>query len=135
MGMDANSTEFLLDTHALLWWMADDSALTTSARELITNPAHAIHVSAATVWEIGIKHRLGRLAGIEDYLAEPERWHRRWRFRALPMDQDDARIAAALVWEHRDSFDRMLVAQSRRHRLTVITCDPVITRFHPGCAW
>jgi len=40
-----------------------------------------------------------------------------------------------LVWEHRDPFDRMLVAQSRQHRLTLVTCDPQITAYHPGCHW
>lgn len=69
-----------------------------------------------------------------DYLNDPAT-HHRWSFQALPIDQDDARLAAALVWEHRDPFDRMLVAQSRQHRLTLVTCDPQITAYHPGCHW
>jgi PIN domain nuclease of toxin-antitoxin system len=127
--------DLLLDTHALLWWMAGAPELSAAARALIEDPAHRVHISAATVWEIGIKARLGRLHGVEDYLAEPERWHRRWRFAPLPMDQDDARVAAALVWDHRDPFDRMLVAQARRHQLALVTCDPAITAYHPGCRW
>jgi PIN domain nuclease of toxin-antitoxin system len=123
----------LLDTHALLWWMADAPELPAGIRTLIAQ-AGAV-VSAACVWEIGIKHRLGRLQGVEDYLAEPTRWHRRWGFQALPIDHDDARLAAALAWEHRDPFDRMLVAQSRRHHLTLVTSDPLIGAFHPDHRW
>ncbi len=129
------SDHWLLDTHALLWWMGADAQLPPAIIRGIKVPAREVVISAAVVWEIGIKHRLGRLSGVEDYLNDPAGHHRRWGFRALPIDQDDARLAATLVWEHRDPFDRTLVAQSRRHRMTLITCDPLITAYHPGCLW
>ena len=125
----------LLDTHALLWWMADDPQLGERIRTILREGLTPIHVSAATVWEIGIKHRLGRLPGGEDFLAEPGICFQRWSFLPLPMDHDDARVAAALNWEHRDPFDRMLVAQSRRHRLSLASCDPAISTYHPDCLW
>ena len=125
----------LLDTHALLWWMADDPQLGATVRRHLAEGRLPIHISAGTVWEIGIKHRLGRLAGVEDFLANPGDCFRRWSFLALPMDHDDARLAAALAWDHRDPFDRMLVAQARRHHLTLATCDPLITAFEPTCCW
>ena len=129
------SQRLLLDTHALLWWMVGDSQLSEKVAATIRDPEHEIFVSATVVWEIGIKHRLGRLSGVEDYLADPAAHHHRWGFQPRSIDQDDARVAAALVWDHRDPFDRMLVAQSRRHRLSLVTCDPVIQAFHPDCYW
>ena len=125
----------LLDTHALLWWMADAVELPAVLRTRLCAPDTEVLVSAASVWEIGIKQRTGRLGGVEDYLAEPQRWHARRGFRPLPIDQDDARVAAALVWDHRDLLDRMLVAQSRRRSLRLATCDPLIRAFHPACVW
>ena len=129
------SIGWLLDTHALLWWMAGDAQLVAPIANGIRDPAQEICISAAVVWEIAIKHRLGKLSGVEDYLADPGSHHRRWGFRDLPIDHDDARVAAALVWEHRDPFDRMLVAQSRWHRLVLISCDPVIRAYQPNTSW
>ena len=125
----------LLDTHALLWWMGDDPQLGAAVRRHLAEGRLPVHVSAATVWEIGIKFRIGRLSGVEDFLADPSACFRRWSFLPLPMDHDDARLAAALVWDHRDPFDRMLVAQARRHHLALATCDPAIVAFAPGCVW
>lgn len=129
------SAGWLLDTHALLWWMAGDVLLVAPIAKGIRDPQQEIHISAAVVWEIGIKHRVGKLSGVEDYLADPASHHRRWGFRDLPIDHDDARLAAMLVWDHRDPFDRMLVAQSRRHRLVLVSCDPVISAYHPEIRW
>ncbi len=126
---------WLLDTHALLWWMGADPQLPATVAAGIQEREREVVISAAVVWEIGIKHRLGRLQGVEDYLADPGSHHRRWGFRNLPMDHDDTRLAAALVWDHRDPFDRMLVAQCRRHRLGLITCDPIISVFEPAVVW
>ncbi len=129
------SAGWLLDTHALLWWMAADAQLAAPIAKGIRNVKQEIVITAAVVWEIGIKHRVGKLTGVEDYLADPGSHHRRWGFRDLPIDHDDARLAAMLVWDHRDPFDRMLVAQSRRHRLLLVSCDPVITAYHPDVCW
>jgi len=129
------SEGWLLDTHALLWWMAGDAQLSTPIASIIRDPGEKIHISAAVVWEIAIKHRTGRLTGVEDYLADPGAHHRRWGFSNLPIDHDDARLAAALVWDHRDPFDRMLVAQSRRQRLVLASCDPIIRAYHPDVSW
>jgi PIN domain nuclease of toxin-antitoxin system len=61
------STGWLLDTHALLWWMAGDAQLVAPIAKGIRDPQQDIHISAAVVWEIGIKHRVGKLSGVEDY--------------------------------------------------------------------
>ena len=63
----------LLDTHALLWWLADDPALSATARKLIGRPNNTVLVSAASAWEIGTKVRLGKLPGAEEDLRQTSR--------------------------------------------------------------
>ena len=64
---------FLLDTHALLWWLFDDPKLSSTARDLVGDPAHEILVSSASAWEISTKHRLGKLPGAGVLAAGPSR--------------------------------------------------------------
>jgi PIN domain nuclease of toxin-antitoxin system len=108
----------LLDTHVVLWWLADDKRLTTAARDQIILAEEA-RVSAATVWEIAIKRALGRLEVPDDYLDHVERT----RFRPLAITFEHAEAAGALPRHHEDPFDRMLVAQSRVEDLTLVTAD------------
>jgi PIN domain nuclease of toxin-antitoxin system len=108
----------LLDTHVVLWWLDDDKRLSPSARDEII-VAEEVRVSAATVWEIAIKRALGRLEVPEDYLDHVERT----RFRPLPISFEHAEAAGALPRHHEDPFDRMLVAQARSERLTLVTAD------------
>lgn len=108
----------LLDTHALLWWMGGDT-LSPEAAAAIGDPENLVCVSAASVWEIGIKQALGKLtvAGdLDAILAED--------FEPVPITFDDARRAAELPPHHRDPFDRMLVAQSLARELTLVSRDP-----------
>ncbi len=111
---------FLLDAHALLWWLADDPTLDNGARSAIGDPASDVLVSAATVWEIGIKRALGKLVapdGVRDAIDQVG-------FVGLPVTLEDAEAASALPAHHRDPFDRMLVAQASRLGAIVITRDP-----------
>lgn len=108
----------LLDTHVVLWWLDDDKRLSSSARDEIV-VAEEVRVSSATVWEIGIKRALGRLDVPDDYLEHVERT----RFRPLAIGFEHAEAAGALPRHHDDPFDRMLVAQARIERLTLVTAD------------
>lgn len=109
----------LLDAHALLWWLADDQRLSASARRAIADPASDVLVSAATVWEIGIKRALGKLEAPGDLVAAIETSG----FDALPITLADADRAAALPAHHSDPFDRMLVAQASRLDAVIISRD------------
>ena len=110
---------YLPDTHLLLWWLAADSKLSPAAIATITEPKTRIFISAATVWEIGIKSQLGKLKIEESIplllLSEG--------FEELSITGLHAQEAANLPRHHKDPFDRMLIAQARLERLTLISTD------------
>jgi PIN domain nuclease of toxin-antitoxin system len=108
----------LLDTHVLLWWLADDDRLPEGAQEAV-NTAQEVRLSAASVWEIAIKHALGRLDVPDDYLVAVDAGG----IGLLPITGQHAEIAGALPRHHDDPFDRMLVAQARADELTLVTAD------------
>lgn len=124
--------KLLLDSHAYLWWLADDPRLTPTARAAIADPANLVLVSAATVWEIEIKRSLGRLdAGEHDLVAEIEAN----RFSELSVTARHAEAAARLPRHHEDPFDRMLVAQSRLEGLVCVTRDPAFQAYGVPSLW
>jgi PIN domain nuclease of toxin-antitoxin system len=110
----------LLDTHALLWWLADDGSLTHEAREAISAPESLVAVSAASAWEISIKKALGKLEAPGDLEAQLTRH----QFTPLAITVAHALAAGSLPPHHHDPFDRMLVAQAIAENLTIVTRDP-----------
>jgi len=116
----------LLDTHVLLWWLADDRKLAKPAREIIANPNNEVHVSSASVWEAAIKAALGRLEIELDDLEEAIVQN---GFRQLPIGFRHALTAGRLPSVHRDPFDRMLVAQASVEELRVVSHDRVFERY------
>ena len=117
----------LLDTHILLWWLADDRKLTRAARAIIANPDNEVLVSSASLWEIAIKAALRR---IEVELDDLEPAIARNGFRPLPIGFRHALTAGRLPALHRDPFDRMLVAQASVEELRVISHDRVFERYN-----
>lgn len=92
----------------LLWWLADDPLLGEEARAAVADPGCEVFVSAATVWEVGIKAKLGKLRtpeGLLSVLGEEG-------FVGLPIDPEPAQVAARLPLYHRDPFDRDPSARS-----------------------
>jgi PIN domain nuclease of toxin-antitoxin system len=115
----------------LLWWLADDPALTAAARTAIRQSDVLVFVSAATAWEISIKQTLGRLEAPDD-LAEALAAN---RFHALPITVAHALAAGRLPRHHDDPFDRMLVAQAQAERLTLVTHDPQLQPYGIPILW
>jgi PIN domain nuclease of toxin-antitoxin system len=116
----------LLDTHVLLWWLADDRKLDRTAREIIGNPGNDVLVSSVSVWEISIKAALGRL---EIELDDLEDAILRNGFRPLPIGFRHAVTAGRLPPLHRDPFDRMLIAQASVEELRIMSHDRVFERY------
>lgn len=115
----------LLDTHILLWWLADDPALPVPAGEAVADPDADVVVSAATAWEIAIKKASGRLEAPDDLVDALEANE----FDTLPLTVDHALAAGALPPHHADPFDRMLIAQARAEGLTLVSVDQRFTRY------
>lgn len=107
----------LLDTHILLWAVLDDPRLTKTQRQAISEGE--LYLSAASVWEIGIKRALGKLDVPDDLfdIAVDA------GCRPLPISWTHAEAAAALPFHHTDPFDRMLVAQARCEELRLASAD------------
>lgn len=115
----------LLDTHTLLWWLADSPALGANAREAIMEPRNEIYVSAATTWEISIKRSIGKLEAPDDMdaIVEEEGMLK------LPITLFHGDQAGALPDIHKDPFDRMLIAQAQAEGLIVVTADSVFQQY------
>jgi PIN domain nuclease of toxin-antitoxin system len=111
---------YLLDTHVLLWWIADDPKLRADIRNTVTDPDHDILVSAASIWEAAIKRAVGKLRFETPVLLDTLQ---RGGLRVLPITAEHALAAGGLPRHHDDPFDRMLVAQAMAERLTLITRD------------
>ena len=111
----------LLDTHALLWWLAGDAALSPAARAAIAEETNAVFVSAASLWEITTKHRLAKLVLSAALLSDLTGVVTDQGFLGLPISLRHAQRAGDLPGPHRDPFDRMLVAQAILDDLVLVS--------------
>jgi PIN domain nuclease of toxin-antitoxin system len=119
----------LVDTHVFLWWCTNDTRLGEIERQAIRDGQNEVYLSAASVWEIVIKEKLGRLRVPEPASVAATRLG----FEPLPIAFAHAEATAVLPHLHRDPFDRMLIAQARTEGLTLVTQDPLV-RSYPGLA-
>ena len=126
---------FLVDTHVLLWAFNGDSALSPRARQVIEDGSNEILVSAASAWEIATKVRLGKLPTGEILMGDLERYLVRLGFEDLPISLAHAARAGALGGEHRDPFDRMLIAQAQSENLPIVSGDRVFDIYHVQRIW
>jgi PIN domain nuclease of toxin-antitoxin system len=125
----------LLDTHALLWWLAGDEALSHPAREAIADEANSIFVSAASAWEIATKHRLGKLPGVSAIVSDLDGAVAGQGFVSLPISLRHGQAAGALPGPHRDPFDRMLIAQAVVEGRTLVSNDEIVGRYTGKVVW
>lgn len=114
----------LLDTHAFLWWLADDRRLSAVARSAVAEPTNAVHVSAASIWEVAIKASIGKLRLADEDRARLGGLVGKCGFRELAVSAAHAAGVLDLPFHHADPFDRILVAQALAEGLTIVTGDP-----------
>lgn len=113
----------LLDTHTYVWALTDPDRLSRRARSAIETPSNALLVSAATVWEMAIKHRAGKWPEAEILLAQHDDLIARLGAQTVDISAADAVRAGSLNWDHADPFARMLAAQSLLRQAGLVTRD------------
>lgn len=125
----------LLDTHAFLWWITDDSQLSARARQSIADGGNDVFFSAASGWELAIKAGLGRLtlpADLERFLTAQLEAN---AFQVLPVFLSHALRVNALPDHHRDPFDRLLVAQAQVEGMAILSGDSQLSRYPIEVVW
>ncbi|MCI5220469.1 MAG: type II toxin-antitoxin system VapC family toxin [Candidatus Electrothrix sp. LOE2] len=119
----------LLDTHIFLWWLFDDPHLPAGIRGHIGETENTILISAASVWEITTKFRLGKLPQAETVARNVPKWISEAGFTALSVSPDHAQLAGEWEMAHRDPFDRMLAAQAKLENVVLASVDKELRRF------
>ncbi|MEM1268920.1 MAG: type II toxin-antitoxin system VapC family toxin [Bacteroidota bacterium] len=127
--------ELLLDTHALLWFIAGDDKLSANARQAIESLDATVYVSIATLWEIAIKISVGKLRLSEPFedLIPGELENN--QFRELPIEVADLSQYQQLPLHHRDPFDRLLIAQAKRRGLVLVSRDSAFRQYGIETYW
>jgi PIN domain nuclease of toxin-antitoxin system len=130
--------KLLLDTHAVLWFYLADPQLSAPAIAAITDPANEKWVSPASYWEVGIKISIGKYA-----IAQP--FEDLWRnaidmngFQILPVLPRHAAAVAALPFppnNHRDPFDRLIVAQAQVEGMSLVSADSLLDAYGITRIW
>ena len=118
----------LLDTQIMLWALTGSARLGAAARGLIANPANDIYVSTASIWEIAIKHALGR-GDMPVSGARAAELCAQAGYRELPVAWRHAVAADTLPRLHADPFDRILVAQATAEPMRLLSRDPVVVGY------
>jgi PIN domain nuclease of toxin-antitoxin system len=125
----------LLDTHALLWWLSDDAALTKSARRTIADTKNTMIVSAASAWEVATKVRLGKLPTANDLAADFSGHLDRDGFQLLAISAEHGIRAGLLPGPHKDPFDCMLIAQAQAENMPIISNEILFESYGVRRIW
>lgn len=127
--------KLLLDTHVFLWWLRDEPDLSGTARDAISDPANTCYLSLASCWELAIKSSVGKLKlkkPIERFVSEQMQQN---GFLLLNIELRHVAKVEALPFHHRDPFDRLLIAQAKTERMTLVTADPALSAYGIRCLW
>ena len=125
----------LLDTHAVIWWFLGAERLSRAAREAIASAGSRTWVSAVSAWEIATRHHLGKLSQADRLAREFAEMVRHEEFRALDITIGHAQTAGLLPIEHKDPFDRHLIAQSKMEGLTLVSNGALFDSFGVDRLW
>lgn len=122
----ASPRPILLDTQLLVWWAVEPERIPGALRAVLLEGSQVVLFSVASLWEVAIKTSLGR----PDF--QLDGWALRQGLRLegfgeLPIAAEHALAVRELPWIHRDPFDRLLIAQSLREQLLLMSCDSMLT--------
>ena len=127
--------KFLLDTHALLWFLLDEPQLSSIAKQCIENGDHLIYVSPASYWELAIKISLGKYRLPESLESFMQTQLHINDFKILPITIQHADRISKLPFHHRDPFDRMLIAQALSENIALISVDLAMDAYDVRRIW
>jgi len=127
--------KLLLDTHALIWWLAGDDALSPKAQGAIANEANAVIVSAASAMEVATKHRIGKLDGAARLAHDFEAIVATQGFVELAISVSHARLAGQMNIAHKDPFDRLLIAQALAEDMVLVSNEALFDGFAVQRLW
>lgn len=125
----------LLDTHALIWWLAGDEALSRHARDAIADHANSVAVSAASAMEVATKFRIGKLAGAALLARDFEGIVAAQGFDELAISVHHARLAGEMKIAHKDPFDRLLIAQAQAEDMVLVSNEALFDGFSVQRLW
>lgn len=125
----------LLDTHALIWWLAGDDALSPRAREAVTDEDNAVAVSAASAMEIATKFRIGKLPDAALLAQDFETIIADQGFAELAISVHHARLAGEMNIAHKDPFDRLLIAQAQTEDMVLVSNEALFDGFAVKRLW
>jgi PIN domain nuclease of toxin-antitoxin system len=125
----------LLDTHALIWWLAGDETLSRPAREAIGDEANSVAVSAASAMEVATKFRIGKLPDAALLAQDFEAIIADQGFAELAITVRHARAAGELNIAHKDPFDRLLIAQAQAEDMVLISNEALFDGFAVKRIW
>ncbi len=124
---------YLLDTHAMLWYLRDSPELSASAHALIDN-AEYVAVSVASFWEIAIKQCIGKMQFCMT-IPELESLCLDRDIQVLPIQSVVLEQIKSLPKIHGDPFDRLIIAQAQIGKMTIITRDRIIPQYPVPTIW
>ncbi len=123
--------KLLLDTHAALWWLADDDRIGEDVIRHLTDDTNQVLISAVVVWEVTIKRSLGKLEAPKDLA--PTLLNA--GAQSLPVTLEHAAAVEKLPWRHRDPFDRLLVAQALTEDAAIVSRDEPLSEYGVAIVW
>uniref|UniRef100_Q3ATW9 PIN domain-containing protein n=1 Tax=Chlorobium chlorochromatii (strain CaD3) TaxID=340177 RepID=Q3ATW9_CHLCH len=126
--------DYLIDTHALIWFINGDTQLPDKAQKIIKNIDNKCYISIASIWEIAIKISLDKL-DLNGGFDEISKIIVRYDFELLPISIEHIAEIIGLEFHHRDPFDRMIIAQGLVENISIITKDKIFTNYNVKIIW
>ena len=126
--------QYLLDTHAFIWFINGDKTLPKNIKEIIANTDNDCFISVASIWEIAIKQSLNKLE-LKDNFSKIETFIEENDITLLPIEFDHLQKLLKLPFHHRDPFDRIIIAQALAEQITVITKDEAFAKYKVKALW
>lgn len=127
--------KYLLDTGVFLWALAVPDKLNRRARELLSSEREGLFLSAASSWEITVKHRLGKLELPEPPAKYIPACMSTWGIRGLDISHPHALALSDLPMHHQDPFDRILIVQAKLEQMTLLTADRIMEKYPVRTMW